>query len=91
MAEQVAAADAALEALWTAKDQADCETWRSAKVTAWEAGEKIKEKHPTRADLDTWMVKQCAKTKSSALAVRGNPKVFFDVTMDGETAGRVVK
>jgi cyclophilin family peptidyl-prolyl cis-trans isomerase len=91
MAEHVASADdAALEALWTAKDQADCETWRNLKVTAWEAGEKIKEKHPARADLDAWMDKQCAKTKSSALAVRGNPKVFFDVTMDGEAAGRVV-
>ena len=91
MAEQVAAADeAALEALWTAKDEADCETWRAAKVKAWEAGEKIKEKHPERADLDAWMAKQCAKTKSQALAVRGNPKVFFDVTMDGEAAGRIV-
>ena len=36
------------------------------------------------------MAKQCAKTKSQALAVRGNPKVFFDVTMDGEAAGRIV-
>ena len=91
MAEQVSAADeAALEALWTAKDEADCETWRAAKVKAWEAGEKIKEKHPERADLDAWMAKQCAKTKSQALAVRGNPKVFFDVTMDGEAAGRIV-
>ena len=53
MAEQVAAADdAALQALWTAKDEADCQTWRAAKVKAWEAGEKIKEKHPERADLD---------------------------------------
>ena len=91
MAEQVAAADdAAVQALWTAKDEADCETWRAAKVKAWEAGEKIKEKHPERADLDAWMAKQCAKTKSQALAVRGNPKVFFDVTMDGEAAGRII-
>ena len=54
MAEQVAAADdAALleKLLWTSKDEADCETWRSAKIKAWEAGEKIKEKYPERAQL----------------------------------------
>ena len=38
------ATPALLEQLWTAKDEADCETWRAAKVKAWEAGEKIKEK-----------------------------------------------
>ena len=55
MAEQVAAADdAALleKLLWTSKDEADCETWRSAKIKAWEAGEKIKEKWDQGRVLD---------------------------------------
>mmetsp|Transcript_20566 Transcript_20566/g.64711 ORF Transcript_20566/g.64711 Transcript_20566/m.64711 type:complete len:236 (+) Transcript_20566:98-805(+) len=79
-----------LEKLWTEKDQADCDKWKDAKLKDWEAGGKVKEKHPERADLDAWMEKQCKKTKDSALAIRGNPKVFFDVSIGDEAPGRIV-
>ena len=81
---------AARERARTEATQADCDKWKDAKLKDWEAGGKVKEKHPERADLDAWMEKQCKKTKDSALAIRGNPKVFFDVSIGDEAPGRIV-
>jgi len=47
-------------ALWLEKDQAACKTWSDSKSTAWEGGdEKLKDKYPTRPDLDAWLVARC--------------------------------
>eukprot|EP00632_Arachnochrysis_sp_CCMP2950_P008760 CAMPEP_0185701782 /NCGR_PEP_ID=MMETSP1164-20130828/10212_1 /TAXON_ID=1104430 /ORGANISM="Chrysoreinhardia sp, Strain CCMP2950" /LENGTH=254 /DNA_ID=CAMNT_0028368893 /DNA_START=11 /DNA_END=775 /DNA_ORIENTATION=- len=79
------------ESLWTEKDKAACQEWRDAKVASWEAeGSKLKGKYETREALDAWMDKQCEKQKTAALTVRSNPKAYFDVTIGGESAGRVV-
>ncbi|KAJ8608571.1 hypothetical protein CTAYLR_005976 [Chrysophaeum taylorii] len=78
------------ESLWTEKDEADCQAWRSTKVADWESGGKLLKKYPTREELDAWMDKQCEKTKAAALTVRSNPKAFFDMTIGGEPAGRIV-
>lgn len=77
------------ESLWTSKDEEDCQSWRNKKISEWEGG-KLKEKYPERSDLDVWMDQQCAKTKAQALAVRSNPKAWFDVTIGDEAAGRIV-
>jgi len=78
------------EALWTEKDEADCQKWRDAKIKDWDAAGKIKDKYPERADLDAWLDKQCAKTKDAALTIRTNPKVYFDITIGDDAAGRIV-
>jgi len=82
---------AALDAsLWTDKDEADCQAWRDKKVADWDSGGKLKDKYPERSALDAWLDQQCDKTKTAALTVRSNPKAFFDITIGGEPAGRVV-
>jgi len=78
------------ESLWTSKDEADVEEWRGKKIADWEAGGKLKDKYPEREALDAWMDQQCLKTKTAALTVRSNPKPWFDITIGGEAAGRIV-
>jgi peptidyl-prolyl isomerase F (cyclophilin D) len=76
-------------ALWKPEDEAKCEEWKQARIKMWDDG-KLKEKYPTREELDAWVDKQCAGTKNKTLAIRTCPKAFFDIEMDGEKAGRVV-
>jgi len=59
-------------------------------VKAWAEGGKLKDKYPEQSDLDAWVEKQCNKTKEAALKVRSQPQVYFDVSLDGEKAGRIV-
>jgi len=57
-------------ALWLEKDQAACKTWSDSKSTAWEGGdEKLKDKYPTRPDLDVWLVSRCIYVRMHARAV----------------------
>ena len=79
-----------INTLWTEKDEASLSEWREKKIEQWNEGGKMKEKYPERAELDAWMEKQCQKSKDEALTIRSNPKVFFDMTLDGEPAGRIV-
>jgi len=81
---------ALLDSLWTEKDQASVDEWTKTKLADWEAGGKVKEKYPTKEELDAWIAKQSAKSKDAALAVRSNPQVFFDIDIGGEAAGRIV-
>ncbi|KAH8058566.1 peptidyl-prolyl cis-trans isomerase [Aureococcus anophagefferens] len=81
---------ALIEALWTEKDEADCQKWRDAKVADWDAKGKMLVKYPERGDLDAWLDKQCQKTKDAALTVRSNPKVFFDMQIGDDKPGRIV-
>jgi len=79
------------ESLWTEKDKADCEAWAAKKVSDWEAeGSKLRKKYAERGALDAWIAKQCDAVKADALKVRSNPKAWFDITIGGEAAGRVV-
>jgi len=55
-------------ALWLEKDQAACKTWSDSKSTAWEGGdEKLKDKYPTRPDLDAWLDETCTNSRNKAL------------------------
>jgi len=79
--------------LWGESDEATSEKWRQQKIDDWEAGGKMKEKYATREELDAWMEKTVygvGGTADKTLAIRGNPKVYFDITADGESLGRVM-
>jgi len=77
-------------AMWTAEDQAKIDEWAAKKLAEWEAGGKAKEKYPDRSDFDAWVQKQSDSSKKDSLWLRSNPKVFFDITADGEALGRIV-
>merc|ERR1719327_1870339 len=80
-------------ALWNEKDEEASEKWRQEKIKDFEAGGPTKEKHETMEKLQEWMTEKVYGlngTKDKTLKIRGNPKVFFDMTIGGEPAGRVV-
>jgi peptidyl-prolyl isomerase F (cyclophilin D) len=81
-------------ALWKPDDEAKCDEWKAARVTMWNEGKPekapLKEKYPTREELDAWLTKQCTGTRDKTLALRTCPKVYFDVKIGDESAGRVV-
>ncbi|KAH8047742.1 hypothetical protein JL720_16020 [Aureococcus anophagefferens] len=66
---------ALIEALWTEKDEADCQKWRDAKVADWDAKGKMLVKYPERGDLDAWLDKQCQKTKDAASPAATSPNM----------------
>merc|ERR1719168_306215 len=45
-------------ALWTDKDEESCTKWRDTRVQSWEDG-KLRDKYPTREELDAWLEKTC--------------------------------
>jgi len=56
-------------------------------------GGAIKEKHQTEAALNEWMestVYGKGGTMDKTLKIRGNPRVYFDITIGDKPAGRVV-
>ena len=80
-------------ALWNEKDEAASESWRQEKIKDFEAGGKMKETHETMEKLQEWMTAKVygpGGTKDKTLKIRGNPKCFFDMTIDGKPAGRIV-
>jgi len=55
-------------ALWLDKDESACQAWRDGKSSAWEGGdEKLKEKYPTRPDIETWLDETCTNSKNKSL------------------------
>jgi len=83
----------AVIALWGEKDEASTATWMGEKRDDWNAGGKMKEKYPTLEELESWMEDKVygpGGTMDKTLKLRGNPKVYFDMTADGEDIGRIV-
>eukprot|EP00307_Rebecca_sp_RCC1486_P005201 CAMPEP_0119409418 /NCGR_PEP_ID=MMETSP1335-20130426/2712_1 /TAXON_ID=259385 /ORGANISM="Chrysoculter rhomboideus, Strain RCC1486" /LENGTH=238 /DNA_ID=CAMNT_0007433789 /DNA_START=35 /DNA_END=751 /DNA_ORIENTATION=- len=77
-------------ALWTDADEASCAKWRDEKLASWnKEGSTLKEKYPERDALDAWMKKQCDGMRDKTLVLRTNPRVFFDITIGGDPAGRI--
>jgi len=67
-------------------DEVIIQKWRDAKLKEWEDGGKLKQKYPTRAELDKWMDKQCNKAKLKKL----NKRVYFDISIDDDDVGRII-
>ena len=79
------------ESLWTEKDQVACNEWRSQKEQQWTDPESAtRKKHPDEAVFREWLDRQCDETKQTALKNRSCPHVFFDITIGGAPAGRIV-
>jgi len=79
--------------LWGESDEKASKDWMEQKEADWEAGGKMKEKYEKKEALQAWMhekVYGIGGTKDKTLAVRGNPRCFFDITLDGESVGRIV-
>jgi len=84
---------AAVLGLWGEKDEAATKTWMDEKIKDFEAGGKMKETHETMEKLEEFMKNKVygpGGTMDKTLKLRGNPKVYFDITIGGEAAGRVV-
>ena len=82
----------AVLALWGDKDEEATKKWWDGKVTEFEAGGDVKTKYETMEGLEEWMTNKVygpGGTMDKTLALRGNPKVFFDMTADGEDLGRI--
>ena len=80
-------------ALWGDADEAATKKWMDEKIADFEAGGKMKETHETMEKLEEFMTNKVygkGGTMDKTLKIRGNPKVFFDITADGEAVGRVV-
>ena len=80
-------------ALWGEADEKASEDWREKKRKDFADGGAAKEKHGTLEALEEWMkttVYGPKGTMDKTLKIRGNPRVYFDITLDGVAAGRVV-
>ena len=80
-------------ALWGKDDEKASEDWREKKRKDFADGGAAKEKHGTLEALEEWMkttVYGPKGTMDKTLKIRGNPRVYFDITLDGVAAGRVV-
>ena len=75
---------------WKEEDQAKVDEWAKSKRDDFEAGGKMAEKHASKDELEAWVAKQSASSKKDSLWLRSNPKVFFDITIGGEAAGKIV-
>jgi peptidylprolyl isomerase len=80
-----------LDTLWTESDQASVDAWVAKKEQSYaKEGSKLSKKFPERKDFDAWLVKQSNASKEDAKKIRSNPQVFFDMTIGGEPAGRII-
>jgi len=83
----------AVLALWGESDEVAAEKWRASKTEDFNSGGKMKDKYGEMSKLVEWMdttVYGIGGTMDKTLKLRGNPKVFFDMTADGEAIGRIV-
>jgi hypothetical protein len=68
-----------------------CNEWKATKEAKWADEESsLRKKYLEEADFQAWVSQQCDATKHDALKTRCNPQVFFDITIGGEPAGRIV-
>ena len=79
--------------LWGDADEAASEKWRQDKIADFNNGGKMKETHETMEKLMEFLdtkVYGPGGTMDKTLKIRGNPRVYFDMTIAGEDCGRIV-
>ena len=80
-----------MDALWLEKDEAALDEWSEKKRTLWDdSSSKTRKKYPSKGDLEEFIKKQCLASKVEGLKLRSNPNVWFDMTVGGEDAGRIL-
>jgi len=80
-----------MDALWEEKDETALTEWAEKKRATWEdESSKTRKKYTTKEALEEFIKKQCAASKEDALALRSNPHCWFDMTIGGEDAGRIL-
>ena len=83
----------AVLAMWNEKDEEATREWMDKKVEDFSAGGKMKDTHETMEKLHEWMENKVygpGGTMDKTLKIRGNPRVYFDIEIGGEPAGRIV-
>ena len=79
------------DSLWTSTDQKSVDAWIAKKEKSYSKEDsKLSKKYPTRELFDAWLAKQSQSSKDDAVTIRSNPQVFFDMTIGGEPAGKIV-
>merc|ERR1712194_672418 len=57
----------------------------------WEdESSKTRKKYETKEKLEEFLSKTHKETKETSLRIRSNPKVYFDIDIGGEDAGRII-
>ena len=85
--------DKAVLALWNESDEEATAKWMDQKVEDFSKGGKMKDTHETMEKLHEWMENKVygpGGTMDKTLKIRGNPRVYFDIEVGGESAGRIV-
>jgi len=79
--------------LWGESDEVATTKWMDEKVADFEAGGKTKEKYETEDALNEFLINKVygpGGTMDKTLKIRGNPKVYYDMTIGDMPAGRIV-
>eukprot|EP00929_Paragymnodinium_shiwhaense_P017244 TRINITY_DN1262_c0_g1_i1.p2 TRINITY_DN1262_c0_g1~~TRINITY_DN1262_c0_g1_i1.p2 ORF type:complete len:255 (+),score=112.04 TRINITY_DN1262_c0_g1_i1:93-857(+) len=82
--------------LWSDKNEESLKSWSDGQRAEYkneesEKGKALKEKYATEADLETFLKDMYTKKFDQALNIRAaKPRVFFDLMIGDEDAGRVV-
>ena len=80
-----------MDKLWADKDQVALDAWGEKKRKLWEdETSKTRKKYETKEALEEFIKKQCEESKADSLKLRSNPNVWFDMTIGGEDAGRIL-
>jgi len=82
--------------LWSAKNEESLTTWSDGQRKEYkdeesEKGKALREKYATEEDLEAFLKEMYTKKFDQALNIRAaKPRVYFDITIGDEDAGRVV-
>ena len=78
--------------IFSEADEAPLKKWSDSKKASWaKEGSKLKEKYATEAELDAWLKEKCDAEKEKTIAQRKLwDYVYFDMTIGGEAAGRIL-
>jgi len=78
-------------ALWKQKDKDELERWSNEKRKDWEnESSDSRKKYPDTEKLEAWIASTCKMSRDKNLAIRTQPRVYFDIELGEENIGRIV-